>query len=225
MTDKPIMFSGPMVRALLDGRKTQTRRVIKPQPPDEVVRHCWYDAPVYGFTKDHDVTGDWHKVRLLGYKGDSLLVREAWRTQEAFDDLSPKQIMDEFEEEWGAPSIPTFYEADHKCDDHSIELWQQSQPGRLRASMHMPRCASRLTLIVTDVRVQRLQEISEEDALAEGIERIRYPEPGEWGWPQRKYAELWNSINGAGAWEKNPWVAAYSFEVIKANIDEVQGDD
>jgi hypothetical protein len=157
--------------------------------------------------------------------GDRLWVKEAYRAQEEFDDLLPKEIMADFEAELGHPSFPTFYEADRQCDGFSIEMWQQSPPGRLRASMHMPRCASRLTLLVTEVRVERLQDISEDDAAAEGwpapedraktgLAEIRDAYPIGW------FAWLWDSINGPGAWDVNPWVAAYSFTVLRQNIDE-----
>ncbi|TVR07398.1 MAG: hypothetical protein EA385_12925 [Salinarimonadaceae bacterium] len=91
----------------------------------------------------------------------------------------------------------------------------------------MPRWASRITLLVTDVRVQRLQEISEEDAIAEGVEPFGRPgvafvklaDAQTYSTPRGCFAALWNSINGTGAWEANPWVAAYSFDVIRQNVD------
>lgn len=225
MTDRPILFSAPMVRALLDGRKTQTRRALNPQPSLTSSSGTSYIG------KD----GKGHSLRIS--VGDRLWVREAWRTQEAFDAQSPVEIVAEFEAEWGAPSIPRFYEADGKCDDHSTEQWLESPAGRLRASMHMPRCASRLTLTVTDVRVERLRDITREDAIAEGLVKMplapaRAVEMGcDWGFegdnrhgsPVSAYAALWDSINGAGTWEANPWVAAYTFTVHHGNIDQNGG--
>lgn len=71
------------------------------------------------------------------------------------------------------------------------------------------------------MRVERLQDISEADALAEGVDRIQFPEQGDWGWPQRAYAALWDQINGPGAWEANPWVMALTFISHRCNIDEM----
>lgn len=254
MADRPILFSAPMIRALLDGRKTQTRRLITFAGIGNVLNFVKVATdpqgrPVYEMK---DGAGNAYArpsaPGLIDYQystpigtGDRLWVREAWRTQEAFDAASPSAICHEFEEEWGAPSIPTFYVADGKCDDHSVEQWQESALGRLRASMHMPRCASRLTLIVTDVRVERLQDISEADAIAEGILRgDPLPEVPEskgiiwsggagdisdpFSWtrsPVSAYRDLWNHINGPGAWGANPWVAAYTFAVHNQNIDQV----
>lgn len=226
MADRPILFSAPMIRALLEGRKTQTRRIIKPQPHQDMALIGLY-APgltaVFGYdTPDAD-----HKIKLRYVPGDRLWVKEAFRAQHHFDDMSPREIMAEFQDETGDPSFPTFYEANQQCDGASIEMWQQSPPGRLRASMHMPRCASRLTLTVTDVRVQRLQEISEADAIAEGCPGKLGPNPDfpdEWDpSPVEEYRDLWDSINGAGAWDQNPWVAAYTFTVQKRNIDDIRG--
>lgn len=251
MADKPILFSAPMVRALLDGRKTQTRRIIKPQPPADVVRHCWYDAPIYGFTAEHDVTDEWHKARLLAYKGDHLWVRETWWHPEPYsygtlpsgDEIECPRIVSKF--------APVHFSADgdppncynrhygksglrggHFAAPDPWAVWTK------RASIHMPRWASRLTLIVTDVRVERLQDISTEDAIAEGLMAMIGAPPVavsmgcNWGFegdtrcgsPVSAYAALWNHINGDGAWEENPFVAAYTFRVIKSNIDQIGGD-
>jgi len=141
--------------------------------------------------------------------GDRLWVREAWRTHVSWDVDPPRGVI---------PAAPIWFEAD------PFEARMGLDVGKLRPSMFMPRWASRLTLTVTDVRVQRLQDISEEDAIAEGyppaeqratggIAEIRDAYPIAW------YAWLWDSINGAGSWEANPWVAAYSFKVEHRNID------
>lgn len=213
MADRPILFSASMVRALLDGRKTQTRRILKPQPTiNSAGLLVWKSGPdfIQG-TPDDIAAGQRVKV------GDRLWVKEAFRAQEEFDHLSPRAIVETFETEIGFASFPTFYEADRKCDDWSIEIWQQSPPGRLRASMHMPRCSSRLTLAVTDVRVERLQDISEADAEAEGVTR------GFGGGPiTEDYFSIWNSINGPFAASENPWVVAYTFTVERKNIDEAR---
>lgn len=214
MADRPILFSAPMVKALLEGRKTQTRRIIKPQPPIDVVRHCWYHAPLYGFTRDHDVTGNWHVVRLLAERGDRLWVREAWKPYSTFDHLPPREM----------PPSRVFYLAD--------ETYSPSG-SRGRPGIHMPRWASRLTLTVTDVRVERLQDISEEDARAEGCpvswDGKPYdpppPEVDSWqGYGRASFCLLWSKINGPGSWESNPWIVAYSFTVHIGNIDLIGKD-
>lgn len=227
MTDLPMLFSAPMVLALLAGRKTQTRRLVNPQPSGEVVR--------YGWERDKGATlldelGSSRKLPI--WAGDRLYVREAWRAQDAFDELSPSDIGKEFEEEHGVPWCPVFYEADKQCDGSSMEIWQQSLPGRLRAGMHMPKWASRITLIVTDVRVQRLQDISGRDAADEGCELERW-KTGTYPFFDvgleadnraliSLYRQLWDSLNEKRApWDSNPFVVAYTFTVHKMHIDQV----
>jgi hypothetical protein len=245
MTDRPILFSAPMILALLAGRKFQTRRLVKiggaggeilefvEVGTDKETGRSVYEMKGHGGVTVAIAAGKHlatpHYMPPIAV-GDRLWVKEAWRTQEAFDADSLSEICAEFESEWGTPSIPTFYEADKKCDDHSVELWQQSKPGRLRASMHMPRCASRLTLIVEDVKIERLQDISEEDAEAEGLHETSLgrwhwepTEPEEFRWlcARDAYRSLWERINGAGSWASNPWVYATSFRVIPQNIDQI----
>lgn len=240
MTDKPILFSAPMVRANLreiekpGTGKTQTRRVLTPQPEPDMGLIGLY-APrltaVFGYvTPDADL-----KVALRYIPGDRLYVREAWRAQEAFDSLSPIEIGQQFKNETGEAWCPAFYEADQRCDETSAVMWQQSPPGRLRQGMHMPRWASRITLIVEEVRVQRLQEISEADAIAEGVEpRVLTNHHNETWWfgagkpratARSAYRDLWDSLNadrGYG-WDANPWVCAITFRPILGNIDQIGG--
>lgn len=200
MADRQISFSAPMVRALLDGRKTQTRRTLNPQP------HLIGTTGSY-IGKD----GKGHQLRIA--VGDRLYVREHWRTSPEHDDTAPRDI---------AKGAPLCFLADTGLTFPS-PLW-----GRHRQAMHMPRWASRLTLTVTDVRVERLQDISEDDAAAEGwpapedrattgIAEIRDAYPIGW------YAWLWDSINGTGAWNANPWIVAYTFTVQHGNIDRIGG--
>lgn len=156
MADKPIIFSTPMVRALLAGNKTQTRRVLKVDLREGIDsifsegRKMWEGC---SWTGDRRET-----IPVRYFSGDRLWVREHWRAANAYDDLSPSAM-------GGEESI--YYEAD--------QVWQTwgwplpvGPEDRFRQAMHMPRWASRLTLIVSDVRVQRLQDISEADAWAEG---------------------------------------------------------
>lgn len=242
MADRPILFSAPMVKALLAGRKVQTRRLIKIEPNGKIIDFVKVatDTKTGRYVYEmKDAVGNHVSIKagrhFVEYQymppfavGDRLWVKEAWRTQEAFDANSPSEICAEFESEWGAPSMPTFYEADKQCDGHSIELWQQSRPGRLRASMHMPRVASRLTLVVESVKIERLQDISEEDACAEGLGYM-WTEENEEDLDRpvvsarQGFAHIWDSINGEGSWEQNPWVVAYTFKCIPQNIDQIGG--
>lgn len=236
MADKPILFSGSMVRALLAGNKTQTRRALSFEQPIDTVRRSsrgndWFDLL---WTNASGQQAEWYKPRHS--VGDRLYVREHWRTQEEFDGLSPVEIGEAFAAEHGKPWCPVFFVADGKADDTSIEQWQESPLGRFRQGMHMPRWASRLTLTVTEVRVERLKDISEADALAEGMtqataDAVLSPEelavyatthivaPGARG--RILYETIWDQINGAGAWQANPWVAAYTFTVEHGNIDQL----
>jgi hypothetical protein len=216
MADRPILFSAPMVRALLEGRKTQTRRVAK---------FISTKGEFFDMRNAHGGTFGLGlgAVRTYGpdyapfAPGDHLWVKETWRASKVADELKPSQLA-------GPGLSRIWYEADRdNCDQH----------GKVRVSIHMPRWASRLTLLVTDVRVERLQDISEADAIAEGIEPI-WPEGGrgpnhysahvEGAWLNAPtaagaYQSLWGWINGEGAWEANPWVVAVSFTVELRNID------
>jgi len=193
-----------MVRALLDGRKTQTRRILKPQPrlmSDKGLSYIGIDGKGYS-------------PRIC--VGDRLYVREHWRTIGSLDTIAPRDLH---------RFAPVLYNADEERP-----VWA----GKHRQAMHMPRWASRLTLTVTDVRVERLQAISEEDADAECFGG-NYPGdvlpevfPGDreqYGHltMAQCYGRLWDHINGPGAWDANPWVVAYTFTVQRGNIDQIGG--
>jgi hypothetical protein len=212
VSDKPMLFSAPMVRALLDGRKTQTRRVLR--NPE------YYGCPTGDCPHERQSECDFAMATLTaketGYAvGDRLWVKETWRTESNhYDDLKPSDL-------GGEETV--LYDAD--------AAWGANKStGRVRQSIFMPRWASRITLTVTDVRVQQLLDISEDDAIAEGIHRFddgwhfeRNPEPAFMRPvgidPVKMYSVLWSIINGPGAWAANPWVVAISFEVARCNID------
>lgn len=192
MKERPILFSAPMVRALLDGRKTQTRRVVKPQPAE---------GNHFGFTdgclRVHTYDG-LHLVRCpFGQPGDRLWVREAWRTYASLDKNRPSGINSGagIQYEAGGSSVRGY--------DRLLGL------GRLRPGMFMPRWASRITLEVTGVRVDRLQSISETDCCAEGC-----GSPITRDYKKPKFQALWESINGAESWAANPWVWAIEFRML-----------
>lgn len=246
MTDRPILFSAPMVSALLDGRKTQTRRLFKPRGFE------FYTHPVSGdryneYRPYRD--GTWDASRIVG---SGTMQAFAWG--EHLYAYLPFAPMDRL---WvkethacvGDADRWTLYRAsgyEAECDRHGFDKpYPAESEIKWKPSIFMRRALSRLTLTVTDVRVQRLQDCSEADAIAEGIEIGTHPDTGEpGGWksyeiihsgphkgkrhphaiapnrsPVTSYAELWDSINGAGAWEANPWVVAVSFDVRKGNID------
>ena len=199
--ERPILFSGPMVRALLAGTKTQTRRPVKGMALE------WLRPE--GFTPTF-VADPANHLCLYGAPGDRLWVREAWRAMAEHDASRPLDIP------WRAPVV---YEASR----HPDTLF-----GKLRPGMFMPRWASRITLEVTGVRVERLQDISEADAIAEGIESrqvsetdsrwLRYDRSEDQGKaysttgnPRESFRSLWESINGPGLWQANPWVWVLSF--------------
>lgn len=188
MKERPILFSGPMVRAILDGRKTQTRRIVKPQPVGRI-------DPVFSYgdgklqcafgPQDRRKDGSIFWRNAPGDIGDRLWVRETWgRLFYSGDDE------------------PVFWRADYSMKD----LETQALP-RWKPSIHMPRWASRINLEITGVRVERLNEISEKDAWAEGCEGTDDDVTGGIS-GYAEYRQLWESINGAGSWDKNPicWV-------------------
>jgi hypothetical protein len=200
--ERPILFNGAMVRAILSGAKTQTRRVVKARADKDFGPRC--------VLRPHEIAGEVnggsYRNSPYGEPGDRLWVRETW----ARDD------------EDGA----LMYRAD-VGRDMNANAWEQ---GRLegvprykwRPSIFMPRTASRITLEVTDVRVERLREISESDAGAEGIRYEAGSYEVDWMTPRERglkrvadYRLLWESINGAGSWDANPWVWVVSFRRVQ----------
>lgn len=244
---KPIIFSAPMVMAILEGRKTQTRRIVKVQPPGEgyVLAQC------VSTTGPRRNEGRYRWVKRNGHElidcsqtycskpyavGDRLWVRESWRIG-AWDENNGKFAIDYCDgprKEWiDVPESTEDYLGEGvfehywmQCSDELSKKgilpdsdgqyhWEHGKsPLRWRPSIHMPRWASRITLEVTGVRVERLQDISGPDCWAEGIECA--------GWDSEKYGsvthcyrDLWESINGPGSWEKNPWVWVVEFKRVE----------
>lgn len=222
MKERPILFSGSMVRAILDGRKTMTRRVVKPQPPTttEAVQTFHHPDPRPHFwANDGASLLDWAQPCPYGEVGDRLYVRETW--QHSNHPFGPYE-----------PDCLVFYRADYLDDPLGPDL-ERSRDGirrEWRPSIHMPRSVSRVTLEVTGVRVERLQDISEADAIAEGIRQHddRNGWVNECTLPDGKrhfdasaygmYCQLWDSLNAARGygWNVNPWVWVVEFERIEA---------
>jgi len=252
---KPIIFSGAMVSALVAERKTQTRRIIKPQPmadgyyegdlrmervhhPDSADPDCYarFSADAVGGGAFIEKT-----IKMPYARGDRLWVRETWRPQMDPDIWCCVEYRTD-----GARIKPNiaddndgyiFGEACNAVDPDWRQHGFEPEVANWRPSIHMPRWASRLTLIVTDVRVQRLQDISEAEAVAEGC--LMDPEPtehgdympaeiahemgGDVGWDSARdwFADLWDSLHGTDAWEANPWIVALTFDMHRGNIDEI----
>lgn len=201
MTDRPIIFSAPMVNAILSGRKSMTRRILKPP---------------YG-TLEYLGNGNWKPICTRFFRGDRLWCREGL--------VCATENMGEFAS--FADVVCYAEDGSTALRDYQMVKWPWKRE-TLNARF-MPRWASRLTLIVTDVRVQRLQDISNEDAIAEGTEPHGHAFTGYgkqsdvWMAPYYSFAILWTSIHGPDAWDANPWVAAISFETHKCNIDKMPG--
>jgi len=213
MRERPIIFSAPMVRAILDGRKTQTRRVVKPQPAAGVRRSVF---AVSGLEDGHG-----REIRLsYGVPGDRLWVRETGEILSAAQDHDPIQNQD------------VWYDVGwrHLCDGTIIA--KDGHHGRLtefvdecaterKPAIFMPRWASRLTLEITAVRVQRVQDISEADAEAEGCEPAIAGTCGDGDvlhTYRTGFVRLWNEINGKKSgrtWLDSPWVWALTFRVMR----------
>lgn len=224
MADRPIIFSAPMVRALLVGQKTQTRRLLKPQPEPwaesvEIAPYVsdsgrsTYGAAGHLIQRTLDDRRQHGCGRIPYAIGDRLWVKETWRPSISAADPWHVAVLyphDGQVKHWN-------WSSDADFGDWTIP--KAAEKGNV-TPLFMPRWASRLTLTVTDVRVQRLQDCSEADAVAEGCKGF-VSQDGEDGLsPQEEYRELWNSLHGPGAWESNPWVAAYTFDVTMGNIDE-----
>lgn len=213
MTERPILFSGPMVRALLDDSKTQTRRVVKPQfAADAIPVEMPATDPAGGWVvPGHsgvwwcDAAANPDDVRRCPYgqPGDRLWVRETHAPR--VDCLGAwDRSMQEGFNRMGAEDI---------C--YSATTTPRDWVGKWRPSIHMPRWASRITLEVTGVRVERLQDISDSDALAEGVDEWRRgacSSENPYGYSPADYFRLlWSQINGPDSWGADPWVWVVEF--------------
>lgn len=221
MRSRPILFSAPMVRAILDGTKTQTRRVIKHQPPADVapitvgryhptvVNRHGEEEPGPEIFGAYDSIGEWGCKCCYGEPGDRLWVRES------FQPLFAKGV-ERADTDYGNGQG---YAVRYVATDGATE-WVDGDDNitmRCTPSIHMPRWASRITLEITGVRVERLSDISSADAAAEGVSfgNVTDPETGEIDRDAcEAFEQLWESINGPGSWDANPWVWVVEFKRV-----------
>lgn len=218
--EHPILFSTAMVQALLAGRKTQTRRIMKPQPEiyevDGKEMFRWNTKKVFSQGEVSRINDLFSLTAPYGQVGDILWVRET------------AQLVGDGEDSYWT----------HRASEDG-RLWEGTEGWTWRPSIHMPKAACRIWLEITDIRVERVGEISEEDAVAEGIQELfsslnTDPEV-EWAYgekmyknymwpedpqglfdPKLSFESLWESINGPESWEANPFVWALTFKVLSA---------
>ena len=220
MKERPILFSAPMVLAIMAGKKTQTRRIVKPAPGKqsewltddllnsvphgELIKGGWQmHHPRAGQVMDgvhieHDSPLGWIKGPY-GVKDDQLWVREA------FTVINGEPV----------------YRSDKRDRNGNLigEAAYGTTPVKWKPSIHMPRAFSRTQLEITDIRIERLVNITQGDAVAEGMDDTRdmKPEPGRIflaGGPRAAFKELWRKINGEDSWDKNPWVWVVEFRKL-----------
>lgn len=213
MKERPILFSTPMVQAILAGNKTQTRRIVKPQPivcDDARGGHYWPSNAVQSMVhvekELQDYDGIWRGLiddcNPFGGVGDQLWVRETFRLYDS--DECPHADFP-----CGCPRNGTpLYKASHDCGDG--EKW--------KPSIHMPRKAARLFLEIINIRIERLNDITLEDAKAEGFDYSTHPSAIEMGYSigaKTNFRITWEQVYGQNEWNKNPWVWVVEFKVIQ----------
>lgn len=211
--ERGILFSGPMVRALLAGTKTMTRRIVKPQP------ETTYPKAVFSFMEMDGSKGIWGSegcgisVRkcLYGTVADCLWVRESFTLVPC--SAGCEKYPEGFDPKCSSASQPN---APHEGVRYKA-TWDRSNSSRWKPSIHMPRWASRITLEITGVKVERVQDISEEDAVAEGVDAVSIADVPRNGCLNRRtdFMQLWNIINGKDSWKANQFVWVISFRRIR----------
>lgn len=213
--ERPILFSAPMVRALLDGSKKQTRRIVKGMALD------WLENAK--FTPEYVADPD-NSMCPYGKVGDRLWVRETWRGWVCINPPSESRQL----------AVARYVPAQMECKRLDYKATQAADNEPYRPSIHMPRWASRINLEIAAVRIERLNDISEADANSEGVEIHHepwdqtiayrdYSAPDAWipAWMETydtaatlSFKSLWESINGFGSWQENPWVWVVEFKRV-----------
>ncbi|MES0240611.1 hypothetical protein KDV70_07415 [Citrobacter cronae] len=220
MKDRGMIFNGEMVRAIINGRKTQTRRIVSERHLNLIdlgsqIGECYpLECGI-----DHENSQSYYREHCpFGKPSDRIWVRETYQGP-----LFDYEHMESYLEDSSKFEKPDFciYRADGKPAPEFYDADDNLHCG-WRPSIHMPRWASRITLEITDVRVERLNSISQEDAQAEGMEltgwRPTYSDPdsgGEVWTPYDNFAQLWESIYGEESWKANPWVWVIEFKRIE----------
>ncbi len=257
MKERPVIFNGEMVRAILDGHKTQTRRVMKPQPePCYRGGHWWpsnaFKTMLHIEEQMQNGQGGWKGLAgdacPFGQVGDQLWVRETWSdvnlegipavAYRADGDVYSPMDDESFLDEYGA-----FNYEDHRVTKYHFSAWYsdliEGIEGVWRPSIHMPRWASRITLEITAVRVERLNDISVDDAKAEGVRALEnnfgngpaycdyllpnLDDTAEWyNRASDSFKSLWKSIYGEESWRANPWVWVIEFRRVGGSAREVE---
>lgn len=230
----PMLFSGEMMRAHREGLKTETRRVLKKPSwaqdkgwPERIMDEMDLSGRLQWYHKNTGCCSD----LLIAQPGDLIWVKESHFAHGIWGQTGTKTRTGKDKRAFHRiPTSDVLFDLDlglvrpSNLDD--VTGWYK------RSSLFMEKADSRLTLRVTDVAVERLQEITDEAALAEGVEAAVAPIAGSdisidgefWpGGPIRMYSDLWNRINGPGAWAQNPWVVVYRYEPIWQNVLEVAG--
>ena len=202
MKERGMIFNDEMVRAIIDGRKTQTRRIMKPQPANDIARGTFPNTEAYGWVSSmkHKFGSTTAHFCPFGQPGDRIWVRETWAEAGA-----------------GAPELK-LYRANYPAHVPSrYENVPSAKQIRWTPSIHMPRWASRILLEITNVRVERLNSITEEDAGNEGYPADPSPFGGymdKWLW----FRQLWDGIYPEQSFKHNPWVWVIEFK-------RIEGDD
>lgn len=230
MKERPILFSAAMVIAILDGSKTQTRRIVKPQPEFAQVYDFkgkrLYDGENRRWCWNGHVSDIWTEVTEAlaphcpyGKIGDQLWVRETFMLESSYGcelDYKPSSsihpVQWHSEDDGDGGQVRWFEQPHYRATEPDAELTNPDTDERIkwRPSIFMPRWASRIQLEITDVRVEKLKAISEGDIIAEGC-------PPQFLLGQNWYRPLWESINGPGSWEANPYIWAISIKRIEVS--------
>jgi hypothetical protein len=223
MKERPILFNAEMIKAILSGRKTQTRRIMKNQPAGD-----FQDCPVQ--VRRDDDQFQWFSTQYgestwfsnpLGKPGDQLWVREAFRMAKSLDTHSPREVAAlSMSAGYKNPWAPIQFEA----DSARAGKWTGfdtppvvTDAGKLRPSLHMPRWASRIDLLITGVRVERLNSLTNTDARAEGYPAEREIDGGStdpWLW----FRDLWDGIYPDNTFKVNPWVWVIKFQRVETPV-------
>lgn len=235
MSENPILFSGPMVKAIIHDFKTQTRRVVtrsnslvngKPASKElwdsldfSNERACV--LTVYGHGVELSVPengfSNRYSITCRRHIGDLLWVREAWRVGIPHNGRAPNEILPHVQAT--GHGVTVLYECGGWCERghaqncvYPVDVELPQWAGKGRPSIHMPRAFSRLDLIINGVRAQRLQDITDDDAIQEGVDRTN---TSLRGYAKERFHRLWLSINGEESWNENPFVWIYNFKKVR----------